>query len=145
MTEKKVAKLEWKLKEERARRKLQEAKSRLLCEMSRHLGEANAIGAGELFEIVFQRPYKGNKISGCRALRRLIEEVKYGGNPTLISHSCAVDRPGYYIPVGSERKTYLDCEDEKIKRKIVRLARLARISAAAYVGQLVLSFQEGQG
>ena len=142
MTDKKVAKLVRELARKEAALKRQEAKSRLLCEMSRHLGEANAIGAGELFEIVFQRPYKGNKITGCRALRDLMEEVKYGANPTLIAHSCSIDQPGYYIPVGSEWKAYLDCEGEKIKRKIGRLARLTRVSAAAYAGQLALAIQE---
>lgn len=145
MTEKSVAKLERELARKEASLKRQEAKGRLLTEMSRHLGEANAIGAGELFEMVFQRSYKGNKITGCRALRELIEEVKYGDNPTLIAHSCSCDRPGYYIPVGSERKAYLDQEDEKIKRKIGRLARLNRVSAAAYAGQLALTIQEAQG
>lgn len=137
MTEKKVAKLERDLDRE-------QAKSRLLIEMTRHMGKARAIGAGELYEIVFEEPYEGNKITGTRRLRKLIEEVKYGDNPTLIAHSCCNIRPGYYMPVGSEEREYREREDRKIKRKISRQARLFRVSDAAYAGQLALSMREGQ-
>ncbi|MHB9074634.1 MAG: hypothetical protein ACYC6G_14045 [Desulfobaccales bacterium] len=144
MTDKAIAKLEQELKKEKATRKRQEAKSRLLAEMSRHLGEANVIGAGDLFGIVMQRPHKGNKITGCRALRDLMEEVKYVDG-VLIAFSRSPQKPGYYIPVGSEREKFFDNEDETIKRKIGNLARLKRVSAAAYAGQLALTMQEVQG
>lgn len=161
MTEKKVAslerekaRLERRLAQEQARQERerarqevenawQQAKSRLLQEMTRHIGKARAIGAGELFEIVFQQPYEGNKITGCRLLRKMIEAVKYGDNPTLIAHSCCNIRPGYYIPVGSEEREYRERESRKVKAKIGRLARLFRVNESAYAGQLALEMREG--
>jgi hypothetical protein len=144
MTEQKVAKLERELARKEATLERGEAKNRLLIEISRHIGKAKAIGAGDLYEIVFEEPYEGNKITGTRRLRKLIEEVKYGDNPTLIAHSCCNIRPGYYIPVGSEEREYREREDRKVKRKIGRLARLFRVSDAAYAGQLALSMTEDQ-
>ncbi|RJR41884.1 MAG: hypothetical protein C4567_07960 [Deltaproteobacteria bacterium] len=140
MSEKKLKKvqrdLEW-----------EQAKSRLCIEMSRHFGKNRAIGAGELFEIVFLEPYQGNKITGTRRLRRLIEEVKYGDNPMLIAFSCCTIRPGYYIPDSDgERREFFAREEKKVKKKIGRLARLNRLAAGVYANQLALSIQaEGTG
>jgi len=136
MTEKKVANLQRDLE-------WQQAKSRLLIELTRHIGKARAIGAGELFEKVFLRPYEGNKMTGCRRLRKLIEEVKYDlVNPVFIAHSCCTVKPGYYHPSSdSERREYVAREEKKVKKKIGRLARLNRMNEAAYIGQLALQMQ----
>jgi hypothetical protein len=144
MTDERVGKLERELKRAQASRERQEAKSRLLIEITRHIGSNKAIGAGELYEIVFEEPYEGNKITGTRRLRKLIEEVKYGDNPTLIAHSCCNIRPGYYMPVGSEEREYRERENRKVKRKIGRLAKLFRVNDAVYAGQLALSMRENQ-
>lgn len=130
MTEKKISKLEQDVE-------WLQATKRLLQEMPRHIGRARAIGAGPLFEKVFLRPYKGNKINGTRLLRKLIEEVKYGADPTLICCSCAPSNPGYYYPSSdSERRDYFAREEKEVKKKIGRLARLNRMTEAAYMGQL---------
>lgn len=160
MTEKTVATLERELAQahrraeqehvknerERARQRLKDywddCKSRLLYEMTRHLGKNNAIGAGALFEIVFQRPFDGNMITGTRLLRRLIVQVKYGPEAILIAHSCCNIRPGYYIPIGSEAREYRQREECKVKRKIGRLAVLFGVNDAIYAGQLALEMTQ---
>lgn len=138
MSEKQVAKLQRDLE-------WQQAKSRLMYEMTKHIGRAKAIGAGELFELVFKRPYEGNKMTGCRELRKLIEEVKYGPEAIFIGHSCCTVRPGYYLPSSdSERREYIARMERQVKRKIGRLARLNQLNAGAYAGQLALEMQETQ-
>lgn len=154
MTEKKLKQAEQALARERVLRRKAElareyqmAKSRLLQEMTLHFGKNRAIGAGELFEKVFLRPYEGNKITGTRALRWLIENVKYGDNPSLIAFSCCTVRPGYYIPDSDgERREFFAREEKKVKKKIGRLARLNRMAAGVYANQLALSIGvEGTG
>jgi hypothetical protein len=136
MTEKKLARIQDELEWE-------QAKSRLLLEMTKHIGKARAIGAGELFEIVFLRPYEGNKMTGCRDLRKLIEEVKYGPEAVFIAHSCCTIRPGYYLPSSdSERREYVARIERQVKRKIGRLARLNQVNAGDYAGQLALEIRE---
>jgi hypothetical protein len=138
MTEKKLANLERDLEWE-------QAKSRLLLEMTRHIGKGRAIGAGELFKEVFLRPYEGNKMTGCRELRKLIEAVKYGPEAVFIAHSCCTVRAGYYLPASdSERREYVSRVERQLKRKIGRLARLNRMNAGDYAGQLALELQETQ-
>ena len=136
MTEKKLARIQDELEWE-------QAKSRLLLEMTKHIGKARAIVAGELFEIVFLRPYEGNKMTGCRDLRKLIEEVKYGPEAVFIAHSCCTIRPGYYLPSSdSERREYVARIERQVKRKIGRLARLNQVNAGDYAGQLALEIRE---
>ena len=136
MTEKKLARIQDELEWE-------QAKSRLLLEMTKHIGKARAIGAGELFEIVFLRPYEGNKMTGFRDLRKLIEEVKYGPEAVFIAHSCCTIRPGYYLPSSdSERREYVARIERQVKRKIGRLARLNQVNAGDYAGQLALEIRE---
>ena len=119
------------------------AKGRLLMEMTKHIGRNRSIGAGELFEIVLQRPYEGNKMTGCRELRKLIEAVKYGPEAVFIAHACCNIRPGYYLPSSdSERREYVARVERQLKRKIGRLARLNQMNAGAYAGQLALEIQE---
>ncbi|MCX5888093.1 MAG: hypothetical protein NTY36_01410 [Deltaproteobacteria bacterium] len=136
MTERKLKKMEQELDWE-------QAKSRLLLAMTRHIGKARAIGAGELFEQVFLRPYEGNKMTGCRELRKLIEEVKYGPEAVFIAASCCNIRPGYYLPSSdSERREYLARKERQLKKAIGRLGRLNNKNAADYAGQLALEMQE---
>jgi hypothetical protein len=124
----------------------EQAKSRLLLTMTRHIGKSRAIGAGELFEKVFLRPYQGNKMTGCRELRKLIEEVKYGPEAVFIAASCCTIRPGYYLPAtDSERREYVARQEKKLKKGIGRLARLNQQNAGDYAGQLALEMREDSG
>jgi len=136
MTQKRLKKAEQDLERE-------QAKGRLLYEMTKHIGKARAIGAGELFEIVMRRPYEGNKMTGTRKLRKLIEEVKYGQEAVFIAHSCCSIKPGYYLPSSdSERREYVTRVERQVKRKIGRLARLNQMNAGAYAGQLALEMTD---
>jgi hypothetical protein len=136
MTEKRLKKAE----QDRER---ELAKGRLLMEMTKHIGRNRAIGAGELFEIVLQRPYEGNKMTGCRELRKLIEAVKYGPEAVFIAHACCSIRPGYYLPSSdSERREYVARVERQLKTKIGRLARMNQMNAGAYAGQLALEIQD---
>jgi hypothetical protein len=136
MTQKRLKKAEQDLGRE-------QAKGRLLYEMTKHIGKARAIGAGELFEIVLQRPHEGNKMTGCRELRKLIEEVKYGPEAVFIAHSCCSIKPGYYLPSSdSERREYVARVERQLKLKIGRLARLNQMNAGAYAGQLALEMAD---
>lgn len=135
MTQKRLKKTEQDLERE-------QAKGRLLYEMTKHIGKARAIGAGELFRVVMQRPYAGNKMTGTRELRELIEEVKYGAEAVFIAHSCSNVNPGYYLPSSdSERRDYLSRMERQVKLKIGRLARLNQMNAGAYAGQLALALE----
>lgn len=137
--EKKQARLRRELEQIRREKEWEVAKSLLMNEMSRHIGKARAIGAGELFEIIFKRPHEGNKMTGTRELRKLIEAVKYGPEAVFIAHSCCSIRPGYYLPSSdSERREYVARVERQLKRKIGRLARLNQMNAGAYAGQLAL-------
>jgi hypothetical protein len=136
MTEKKLKKVELELEWE-------QAKSRLLLEMTRHIGKSRAIGAGELFEKVFLRPYEGNKMTGCRDLRKLIEAVKYGPEAVFIAASCCNIRSGYYLPAtDSERREYVARKERQLKKSIGRLGRLNQMNAGDYAGQLALEMRE---
>lgn len=141
--EKKQARLRRELEQARREKEWEVGKSLLMNEMSKHIGKARAIGAGELFEIIFKRPYEGNKMTGTRELRKLIEAVKYGPEAVFIAHSCCSIKPGYYLPSSdSERREYVARVERQLKRKIGRLARLNQMNAGAYAGQLALEMQE---
>ena len=132
MTKKRLKQAEYELEWEKA-------KARLLYEMTKHIGRARAIGAGELFEVIFKRRYEGNKMTGTRDLRKLIEAVKYGPEAVFIAHSCSSTGAGYYLPSSdSERREYVAKMERQVKRKIGRLARLNQMNAGAYAGQLAL-------
>jgi len=144
--ERKQARLLREQKKARAKSEWEMARSRLRLEMTRHLGKNHAIGADELFEIVFLRRHEGNKMTGCRLLRKLVAEEKYGPAKLFIASSCCTIRPGYYLPItDSERRAYVARRKNKLKRDIGRLASLDAVNAGAYAGQLALEIVEGSG
>ena len=57
-----------------------ERKNRLFAEIQRHIGGHRAIGMAELYEIVFQRPWK-HRINDTRRLRTYITELRREGAP----------------------------------------------------------------
>ena len=120
------------------------AKSRALTVVTRHIGKANAIGAGEYFREVFEQDYKGNKITGTRPLRDLIEALRYDDG-VFIAFNRSSTNPGYYLPNSdSERREFTRSAEIELKKRIAGRAALNRLNAAAYAGQLALEMQETQ-
>lgn len=115
----------------------QQYKSRLLQEMSHHIGKDKAIGMGELFSVVFGRPW-ANRINDTRVLRDLIEEVQWGDaqNRPILICSCTA---GYYLPIGQEAREYIQRRlIAPAKKKLKKAARLQAETYKELMGRLVL-------
>lgn len=132
MTEKKQTKVQQALERE-------QAKGRLLQEMTRHIGKAKVIGMGELFQRVFQQPWE-HRINDTRRLRKLITDLRTGDSPAPICSSCCHFGPGYYLAqTGPELQAYIDKIEKQALRKLLQAARLRKVTLPELLGQLVLS------
>ncbi len=116
-------------------------RARLLTELSRHVGEINAIGMAELFEAVFGENWR-NRINDTRKIRLLVTKLRREGVPI-----CSVSSRsggGYYLAAaGSELKGYT----ERLKRRALRGLYIAslieRISLPEMLGQMRIRMTEG--
>jgi len=109
----------------------------LLGILSRHVGREKAIGMGELYEEVFDRPWR-NRINDTRALRTLIQELRKEG--VAICSACAYAGGGYYLAAaGSEMEDYLSRLRSRALRALALEARLRRITLPELLGQMQLN------
>ena len=117
-----------------------EASSRLLIELSRHVGQEKAVDMGELHRRVFgENP--GNKINGTRALRTLITTLRKEGVP--IGSVSSKTGGGYYIcRAGSE----LDAFCKRLRRRALRAlgmeSKLRKVGLPELLGQMQLNLEE---
>lgn len=117
-------------------------KVKLLAELSRHIGELNAIGMAELYEKVFGAEWS-NKINDTREIRKLITLMRRDGIP--ICSVSAQNGGGYYLAsAGSELINYLSRSEHRALSILARNARIKRISLPEYLGQMKLNM-EGPG
>ncbi len=109
-------------------------RARLLAELSRHVGEVNAIGMAELFEAVFGENWR-NRINDTRKLRSLVTMLRREGVPI-----CSVSSRsggGYYLAAaGSELRGYTERDKRRALRILARVSRIEKISLPELLGQM---------
>lgn len=114
-------------------------KSRLMIEMSRHIGQANKIGMGELYERVFDEKYD-NRINDTRKLRKLITELRREGVPICSDPSNT--EGGYYLAsAGSELNAYCKKLEERALKILSQQATLKKVALPELMGQIQLSLE----
>lgn len=112
--------------------------ARLLEELTHHVGSHNAIGMGELYEIVFRETW-ANRINDTRKLRIVITELRKQG--AAICSDTSRTGGGYYVASGgsSEMKDYLTRLRRRGLRALVLEAKLRKITLAELLGQMELN------
>ncbi|HAR98535.1 MAG TPA: hypothetical protein DCS11_06550 [Syntrophus sp. (in: bacteria)] len=118
-------------------------RTRVLTILASHIGSYNAIGMGELYEAVFDRPWT-DRISDTRALRKVVTDLRAEGVP--ICSSAAQEGGGYYLAAaGSELANYLRRSEIRALKILKRNARIKKISLPDYLGQMRLNMEAGDG
>jgi len=114
-------------------------RSRLLAELSRHVGEINAIGMAELYEAVFGGAWR-HRINDTKKLRELVTEMRNEGIPICsVPSSCG---GGYYLAsAGSELKNYTERDKKRALRILSRVSRIEKISLPELLGQMRLRME----
>jgi hypothetical protein len=118
-----------------------ENRTKLLSEITSHIGAHNAVGMAALYEAVFDRPW-AHRINDTRALRRLITAMRREGVPIC---SCSDQHGGgYYLAAaGSELADYLRRGERRALGILGRNSKIKRISLPNYLGQLKLGMEGG--
>ena len=120
-----------------SKEEMQRRKTQVLTELTRHVGEANAIGMGELYSSVFNRPWN-NRISDTRPLRRVITDLRNEGVP--IGSTPSNVGGGYYLPAaGSELIEYLGRIRKGALKMLFMESQIRKISLAELLGQMRLN------
>ncbi len=114
-------------------------RARLMTELSRHVGEINAIGMAELYEAVYFKSWR-HRINDTKLLRELITELRDEGVP--ICSASASSGGGYYLAAGgSELTNYLRRNEIRALKILQRNSRIKRISLREYWGQMGLRME----
>ena len=117
----------------------EEATSKILMILSRHVGEEKAIDMWELYSRVFGEPYT-NKINHTRRLRTLITALRQKGIP--IGSTAAKNGGGYYlVRDGSELDSYCGRLRRAALNKLAMEARLRKISMPELLGQMQMNME----
>ena len=117
----------------------EEATSKILMVLSRHVGEEKAIDMGELYSRVFNEPYT-HKINHTRRLRTIITALRRKGVP--IGSTAAKNGGGYYlVRAGSELDSYCARLRRAALNKLAMEAKLRRISMPELLGQMQLNME----
>jgi hypothetical protein len=116
--------------------------ARLLSELTHHVGRHNAIGMGELYELVFQDPW-ANRINDTRKLRTVITELRKQG--VAICSYCSSSSGGYYLASSgsSEMRDYLKRLRLRALKALVLEAKMRRIALPELLGQMQLELDGG--
>lgn len=111
--------------------------------LSRHTGEEKAIGMGELYERVFEKPWR-NRINDTRALRSLITELRHQG--ALIGETRSPSGGGYYQARSThELERFLNKRKKEALKKLAMIAKMQQIALPDLLGQMRLSMTSGGG
>lgn len=117
----------------------QEVENKLMKVMSKHPGKARAIGMGDLYEAVFDRPYK-SKINGTRALRRVITKLREEGFP--ICSTPGSEDGGYYMASsGSDLEQFCASLRNQGLRKLALEAKLRKKTLPDLLGEIQLKLE----
>ncbi len=119
-----------------------EHRTRILAQLTSHIGQANAIGMAPLYEAVFGRPWQ-HRINDTRALRRLVTILREEGVPIC---SVASHDGGYYLAAaGSELSHYLRRNERRALLILTRNARIKKVALPNYLGQIRMEMGETGG
>ena len=119
----------------------EEATSKILMVLSRHVGIEKALDMGDLYSRVFGEPYT-HKINHTRRLRTIITALRQKGVP--IGSTAAKNGGGYYIVrAGSELDEYCGRLRRAALRKLFMESKLRKISMGELLGQMRLNFCRG--
>lgn len=115
-------------------------KYRILGVLPDHIGREKAIGMGELYEVIFGKPW-ANRINDTRMLRQLITELRREGSPICSTRD--QQKPGYYFAPrrSSEGRDYVARLKREALRKLDMAARFERIALPELMGQMVLNLR----
>jgi len=117
----------------------QELENRLLGALMDHVGRANAIGMGELFELVFGQSYE-HRINSTRHLRKLITALRRQGK--RICSITSTGGAGYFVAAaGSELEDYTDRLKKQGLKKLAQVARMEKISLPELLGQIRMNLE----
>lgn len=113
-----------------------ERRTKLLTEMTKHVGEANAISMAEMYELVYGKAWK-NKITDTRSIRFLITALRDEGVAICSTSDAAYG--GYYLAAaGSEIHDYLRRMERRALKILYRISKIKRITLPEYLGQMRL-------
>lgn len=111
-------------------------KSKLLMLLMQHIGSANAIGMGELYQAVYGDSWR-HRINDTRNLRHLITALRRDGVPICSRASCTSG--GYWVAsASSELAEYCQRIRSRAVKALALECRIRKISMAELVGQLSL-------
>ena len=120
----------------------EERKAKVLEIMTRHVGREKAIGMGELYEMVFRKPWQ-NRIADTRDLRFVITDLRHRG--VLIADTRGRTGGGYYLARSEhEIRQFLDRRTHEALKKLKMVAAMRGKTLPEFMGQLQLSLQSGQ-
>lgn len=118
----------------------EQAKTRLLEILIRHVGRHRAIGMGELFQMVYGETWN-HRINDTRILRTLITSLRKEGTPICSVVSAAGG--GYYLAsAGSELETYCKNLRRSALRKLALEAKIRKKTLPELVGQISLNLTD---
>lgn len=122
--------------EKRTDAELEAAKTRLLMTMMRHVGKANAIGMGDLYEKVFEEKWN-HRINDTRVLRKIMTSIRREGVP--ICSACDRSGGGYWIAgAGSDLESYCKKMRSRALKILSAEACLRKMTLAELFGQMQL-------
>jgi hypothetical protein len=117
-------------------------KTRLLAVLANHIGSQNRIGAGALFEAVFEMSWT-NKINDTRALRTLVRELREK-DKTPICSSTGADGGYWLASAGSELDEFCKRYRRRAIRELGIEAGLRRITLPELLGQIMMNLKTGE-
>ena len=108
-------------------------KLRLIGHLLRHIGRENAVGMGELYRLVWGKPYT-HKINHTRELRYYITELREEG------HAICSDTSGYYVArAGSELEAFCARQRRRALKTLQMEARIRKMTLPDLMGQIRLT------
>jgi len=117
-----------------------QAKSKVLAILTRHVGEEKAIDMGELYRRVYGKEWS-NKINDTRKLREIITELRYEG--CLIGETRRRNRGGYYLARSvSELNDFFERRIHEALKKLRMISSMKKIGLPEMLGQMTLNLAE---
>ena len=116
----------------------EEAISKVLMILSRHVGQERSIDMGELYSRVFGESYT-HKINHTRRLRTIITALRQKGIP--IGSTAAKNGGGYYlVRAGSELDEYCGRLRRAALNKLALESKLRKLSLPELLGEMQFNF-----
>ncbi len=123
-------------------RQMEEARRRetIMGILSHHIGQAHAIGMGELYVKIFGKGWK-HRINDTRRLRDEVMALRAEGR--RICHSTDAAEGGYYLPASdSEWDAFRNRELGQLFRRLKRVRTMYKISNEEMMRQLQLTLED---